>query len=269
VFGAYPGLRPAGDEERVAAGAGHRAALAIENARLYFESEQRLHELEALYRAMTLHGSLRLNDVLRALADVATDVLHADKSSVHMWDADRRQLVAVAAHGYGPQTTSQPLIPGEDLIIDGLADSEVLVISDAANDPRFASAWMREMIQREAIRAIIGARITVAGQAFGLFAVAFCGPHTPSVDEQRLVQALAQRAGLAIQNAWLEQAQQVATAEERQRLARELHDAVTQTLFSASLIASRPAAVGAGRRSPAARGAAPPTRGAPAEMRTF
>jgi signal transduction histidine kinase len=52
------------------------------------------------------------------------------------------------------------------------------------------------------------------------------------------VQALAQRAGLAIQNARLfEQAQQVATAEERQRLARELHDAVTQTLFSASLIA--------------------------------
>jgi signal transduction histidine kinase len=58
------------------------------------------------------------------------------------------------------------------------------------------------------------------------------------LQDQRLVQALAQRAGLAIQNARLfEQAQQVATAEERERLARELHDAVTQTLFSASLIA--------------------------------
>jgi len=34
-----------------------------------------------------------------------------------------------------------------------------------------------------------------------------------------------------------EQAQYAATLEERQRLARELHDAVTQTLFSASLIA--------------------------------
>ena len=50
--------------------------------------------------------------------------------------------------------------------------------------------------------------------------------------------ALGQRAGLAIQNARLyEQAQAAAAAEERQRLARELHDAVTQTLFSASLIA--------------------------------
>jgi two-component system nitrate/nitrite sensor histidine kinase NarX len=71
-----------------------------------------------------------------------------------------------------------------------------------------------------------------------LFGVAFCSPHAPTAEEQRLVHALAQRAALAIQNARLfEQAEQVATAEERQRLARELHDAVTQTLFSASLIA--------------------------------
>ena len=229
----------AGDEERVLLALAHRAALAIENARLYSESEQRLHELEALYRAdETLHGSLRLDDVLRALADVATDVLHADKTSVHMWDSGHQHLVAVASHGFRPETISQPLAPGEDLIIGEQWDSEVFTISDAANDPRFGSARMRDIVRREAIRAVIGARITVAGQAFGLFAVAFCGPHTPSGDEQRLVQALAQRAGLAIQNARLfEQAQQVATAEERQRLARELHDAVTQTLFSASLIA--------------------------------
>jgi signal transduction histidine kinase len=50
--------------------------------------------------------------------------------------------------------------------------------------------------------------------------------------------ALAQRAALAIENAQLyEQSQFAATLEERQRLARELHDAVTQTLFSSSLIA--------------------------------
>jgi signal transduction histidine kinase len=54
----------------------------------------------------------------------------------------------------------------------------------------------------------------------------------------RLFTALAQRAALAIQNAQLyEQAQELAVVEERQRLARDLHDAVTQTLFSTSLIA--------------------------------
>jgi signal transduction histidine kinase len=59
-------------------------------------------------------------------------------------------------------------------------------------------------------------------------------------DESDLVtmQSLASQAAVAIQNARLyEQTQQAVVLEERQRLARELHDAVTQTLFSASLIA--------------------------------
>ena len=49
---------------------------------------------------------------------------------------------------------------------------------------------------------------------------------------------VANLAALAIENAQLyERAQELAVVEERQRLARDLHDAVTQTLFSASLIA--------------------------------
>ena len=51
-------------------------------------------------------------------------------------------------------------------------------------------------------------------------------------------QTLADQLAIAIENARLyEHAQELATVEERQRLARDLHDAVTQTLFSASLIA--------------------------------
>jgi len=53
-----------------------------------------------------------------------------------------------------------------------------------------------------------------------------------------VLQALAHQAAIVIENARLyEQAQRLAVLEERSRLARELHDAVTQTLFSASLIA--------------------------------
>jgi len=52
-----------------------------------------------------------------------------------------------------------------------------------------------------------------------------------------VLQSLANQAAIAIENARLyEQAQQAAALEERSRLARDLHDAVTQTLFSASLI---------------------------------
>jgi signal transduction histidine kinase len=228
-----------GEEERVLSALAHRAAVAIEHARLYHESERRLLELEALYRAdETLHRSLRLDEVLRSLGEVAHEVLIADKTTVNVWDAERQELIGSTAIGFSAETTDVPLVAGVDLPLNSVLNADVFVVPDASSDPYFASARMREIIRREGIKSLVGAPIIVAGQPFGLFAVAFCSPHTPSTDERRLVHAIAQRAGVAIHNARLfEQAQQVATAEERQRLARELHDAVTQTLFSASLIA--------------------------------
>lgn len=229
----------AGEEERVLLALAHRAAVAIENARLYTDSEARRHELEALYRAdETLHSSLRLDDVLRALVDIAVDVVHADKSSVHVLDEDHRVLVTHAQRGYSDATSRITLRLGEDLVLDDELAPTLVVVYDATNDPRISSGRAHEIVENEGVRSGVAAPIVVAGKPFGLFSIAFCTPHAPTLEEQRLVHALAQRAGLAIHNARLfEQAQQVATAEERQRLARELHDAVTQTLFSASLIA--------------------------------
>src|SRR5437588_109887 len=77
------------EEERVLLALAHRAALAIETAQLYTESERRRHDLEALYRAdETLHSSLRLDDVLRSLVDVANDVMNAEKISIAILDPD-------------------------------------------------------------------------------------------------------------------------------------------------------------------------------------
>lgn len=57
-------------------------------------------------------------------------------------------------------------------------------------------------------------------------------------EQVMLLKTIGQQVGVAVENAYLyERAEQTAIAAERGRLARELHDAVTQTLFSASLIA--------------------------------
>ena len=58
------------------------------------------------------------------------------------------------------------------------------------------------------------------------------------LEEITLLSSIADHIGLAVENVRLrQQAEQTAVQEDRQRLARELHDAVSQNLFSASVIA--------------------------------
>lgn len=96
-----------------------------------------------------------------------------------------------------------------------------------------------------------------------------------ALDQQDLfaVETLADQLAVAIENARLyENASELAASKERQRLARDLHDAVSQTLFSVSLIAEvlpriyeRDPAQGRARLDELRQ----LTRGALAEMRTL
>ena len=96
----------------------------------------------------------------------------------------------------------------------------------------------RFITDREGIRAFLQAPVKVEDQIFGVFSADYLTPRAFSEQEVHLLISLAERAALAIQNAQIfEQTQAQAIVEERSRLARELHDAVTQTLFSASLLA--------------------------------
>jgi signal transduction histidine kinase len=72
----------------------------------------------------------------------------------------------------------------------------------------------------------------------GVLSAQSTAPYTFDESDQMVLQSLASQAAVALVNLRAQsRAQQLAVIEERNRLARELHDAVTQTLFSASLIA--------------------------------
>src|SRR5262249_14872551 len=69
------------------------------------------------------------------------------------------------------------------------------------------------IVRSEMIRSLIAAPITVADEVVGVFNAGFSVPRAFSADDRRMVQALAQRAALAIRNARLyEQAQQAVRA---------------------------------------------------------
>ena len=82
------------------------------------------------------------------------------------------------------------------------------------------------------------APVSPEGEVFGGFLVMSPAGMQPGQEDLELLSTFADQAALAIGNERLRaRAEESAVVAERTRLARELHDAVTQTLFSASLIA--------------------------------
>jgi len=213
-----------------------QVAMALDNARLFDELEQRVQELEALYKAdAKLYRRLDLDQVLQTLVDIALDILQADKGSLMVWDERRERLVVRVATGFAPETMAQmSFAPGEGSAGRVAVTGEPAIVEDTHTDPSVVT----RITEQEGIRSFLHVPIEIGGKIFGVFNVDYAYPRAFGDHEMRLFMALAQRAAMAIETAQLHaQAQELAVMEERGRIARDLHDAVTQTLFSASLIA--------------------------------
>jgi signal transduction histidine kinase len=210
--------------------------LLVEVSAARMSLDRKARETEALYQADEhLYRSLQLDSVLQGLVDAVTDILRADKCALMVWDPDQERLVVRATSGFRPETVDRmTFIPGEGIAGLVFQHGEPVAVEDTLVDPRVK----HEIGDPEGIRAVVSIPIFVDGQVFGVFGVNYRNPRSFDESDIRLFESLARRAAMAISNARLYgQAQRVATLEERQRLARELHDSATQSMYSARMYA--------------------------------
>jgi PAS domain S-box-containing protein len=191
---------------------------------------------QTLASALELKPGLIL-DQLRVIIEYTHAVLFA---------LEELDLVALAVRG--PQSLEEAM-PFHILINDPETQAALL---NEHQPQRIADVWSAEpaaqllrsllndqaAVLLEGVKAWMWVPLAVKGRVIGGISIAHAEPDTFTTHQANLALTMANQAAITMVNAQLyEQAQTLATLQERQRLAQNLHDAVNQSLFSAGLIA--------------------------------
>ncbi len=222
---------------------GHQIGVAVENANLYQDTRDRLAQLTALQEtAMAVASTLELGRLLRLIVQQATSLLQADSGILNLvdWDAGEDEVVAEigsAASSVGNRSSLQGSLSGWATL-----HKQTVTLNDPSTDDRVDQLGLAALEGKKGtpIGNAAVAPLTIRERAIGSLVLLDKqkGQDNFSQNDLDLLQTFANQAATAIENARLyEQAQRLAVVEERQRLARELHDSVTQALYGVTLYA--------------------------------
>ncbi|NGO72172.1 GAF domain-containing sensor histidine kinase [Streptomyces boncukensis] len=224
------------EDEAVLATLAVAAGVAIDNARLYEEAQRQQRWLRAsaeITRAL-LSGSARL-DVLGLIAERAREITGATVADVSVPLAGTGQLTVELALG-GDAAARLGLTVSAEGTLSGLACATAApaTTTDLAGDPRFTAGPPRFAGQGPA------AAVPLGGAAGGIGGVLLLarpeGSHAFTEGEIGPLLGFADQAALALELADRRRdAEQLTLLEDRDRIARDLHDLAIQRLFATGM----------------------------------
>jgi PAS domain S-box-containing protein len=182
-----------------------QASLAIHNARLYGEAERGRDVAEVLARlARELTASLDVARIAELLARGIVELVGARGAVVYRYETEDGSLHAVAASGSeGDVVRGIVLRPGEGVAGRAVAERAAVVVRDLlAEVPRLPEA-VRARLEGLGPRAAVGVPLLTHERVIGALAVAVGEGREFSADELRALEALADQAALAFENARL------------------------------------------------------------------
>lgn len=179
-------------------------------------------------------GDLRSDAVLERLVDAARHLGGARYAALGVPDEEGDGFSRWISAGLTDEEIDAigPLPRNHGLLGAALQDPEPFRSADVPTDDRFDGWWPEAHPDLDTFMAI---PIVFRGDVVGAFYLAN-KPEGFSEDDQRLVRDLADHAAVLIEHSRLFEARrELSILEERNRLARELHDALTQSLFGLRL----------------------------------
>ncbi|HEV2231128.1 MAG TPA: GAF domain-containing sensor histidine kinase [Thermoplasmata archaeon] len=225
-----------------------QAGIAISNARLYEEAQVRERWLQAVREATgAILAGAEVESVLRLVARWARELAGADLATVVIPGAAGEDMAITVAEGMRSDGLEGLVVP-----LDGSLSGEVirsgepLVLEDASSDTRS----YQPMVGSGRMGPSLFVPLTVRGKAFGTLAVANeVGGRRFTDEDVRLVETFAGQASLGLEYGRVQaEIQRLTLLEDRERIAKELHDGVIQALFAVGLSLQGTAAIVAERR---------------------
>ncbi|MFG2652669.1 GAF domain-containing protein [Streptomyces sp. NPDC048436] len=208
------------------------AGIAIGNARLYEAAMQRERWIDGSVAVTTalLSGS----DTEEALAVVAEQARHlADSAAgIVLLPDEEGGMEIVAVSSEQPTGALGVIVPPESRIVADLLAGDAVFLEDAATDPRIMTDLARDygpvmMLPLQSDGRVMGTLVTPRAR----------GARPFSETERTLATQFASQAALALMMAEAQRdRERLAVYEDRDRIARDLHDLVIQRLFATGMM---------------------------------
>jgi response regulator RpfG family c-di-GMP phosphodiesterase len=181
----------------------HMAASAVENARLYEQSEKQLKRLEALRNIdLAITSGLDLRLILNIVLEQVQAQLDAETAAILLYDSNTQMLDYAAGRGFHTQAIedAQTLLGLGHAGAAAYERSTVVIphLQEVNNDP------MLEVIRvSENIQALVATPLMAKGEVKGVLMVFCPSPFEPDREWLDFLEALAGQAAIAIDSARL------------------------------------------------------------------
>jgi signal transduction histidine kinase len=195
--------------------------------------ERRVREVEALYRsAEALNSSLEIDRVLQAIVDRAAELMQTGLSAIYEWDPGTNRMRGRIASSTGRDLMSKVTIGlsmAPDLVARIVGEHEPIIVEDMGQHSGPLPAGVAMAAREHGVRAALAAPLIARNRLYGYLATYYTSPRRFLHHEVALLSAFAELAATALENARLySDARRLASAEERNRIAREIHDTLAQ-----------------------------------------
>ncbi|MEU6371436.1 GAF domain-containing protein, partial [Streptomyces sp. NPDC046931] len=211
------------------------AGVAVENARLYEETRLRERWLRASSQVTSaLLSGAPGPDVLEMIVEQARGIVSADVGMIAERVSGETVLRPLLAVGLEAERRRGLVVSGRDGFVDAaLSTTEPVVSADIQKDARI----VRDSDLWAGLGPVLGVPLVASGKSLGVLLLGRTAGRTPFTDtDAGPLLGFAGQAALALELAERRrEAEQIALLQDRDRIARDLHDLAIQRLFAAGM----------------------------------